>query len=135
MSTITPTTSTTGTASTSTTSTPGTLDKDGFLKLLVGQMKNQDPMNPDAGGADITQMAQFSMVEQLTNLVGTTQDLLSQSRMASVLGLVGRTVTYTDAGGASVQGVVDHVTVAGGVPSLTVNGVAGIDPAHVSEVS
>lgn len=136
MSTIGSTAGTTGTTSTTTTApkTPGTLDKDGFLKMLVGQMKNQDPMNPQ-GGMDIGQMAQFSMVEQITNLVGTTQQLLDQSRTASTLGLVGRTVTYTNDQNVSVTGTVDHVTVAGGIPKLTVDGIPGIDPANISEVA
>ena len=125
---------TTSTTTTTTAKTPGVLDKDAFLQLLVGQLRNQDPMNPDAG-MDMGQMAQFSMVEQITNLQGTTQQLLDETRLGSVLGLVGRTVTYTDAAGTSVTGIVDRVVVAGGVPELTVAGVEGIDPADVSEVA
>src|SRR3954466_6947585 len=133
-STTTTTTSTTGLTGTTPAKNPGILDKDGFLKLLVGQMKNQDPMDPK-GGMDIGQMAQMSMVEQLTTLAGTTQSLLDQSRMSSVLGLVGKTVTYADGNGGSVKGLVQTVSTAGGSPSVTVNGVAGITPDKISEVS
>lgn len=122
------------TTTTTSTKTPGVMDKDAFLKLLVGQLRNQDPMNPEAG-MDMGQMAQFSMVEQITNLTGTTQQLLDETRMGSVLNLVGKTVTYTDRDGASVTGIVDRVIVAGGEPRLTVAGVAGIDPANVFEVA
>src|SRR3954453_23343187 len=119
--------STTGLTGTTPAKSPGILDKDGFLKLLVGQMKNQDPMDPK-GSMDISQMAQMSMVEQLTSLAGTTQSLLDQTRMSSVLGLVGRTVTYVDGNGAPSTGLVQNVSTAGGTPSVTVNGVAGISP-------
>jgi flagellar basal-body rod modification protein FlgD len=124
----------TGANMTKPTSAPGILDKDGFLKLLVGQMTNQDPMDPK-GGMDISQMAQFSMVEQLTSLVGTTQSLLEESKLTSVLGLVGRSVTYTDADGVAGQGVVERASMVGGSPSLTINGKSGIDPSNITEVS
>ena len=127
-------TSTTQTGATTQPKNPGILDKDGFLKLLVGQMTHQDPMDPK-GAMDISQMAQMSMVEQLTSLTGTTKSLLEQSQMSSVLGLVGRTVTYMDDAGATVTGTVERVTTAGGVPSVTVNGVAGVKPENISEVS
>jgi flagellar basal-body rod modification protein FlgD len=134
MSIINATTSTTGAGATAPAKNPGILDKDGFLKLLVGQMKNQDPMDPK-GSMDISQMAQMSMVEQLTSLAGTTKSLLDQSRMSSVLGLVGKTVTYTDDNDASVTGLVSRVSTAGGVPSISVNGVDGISPDKIAEVS
>src|SRR3954468_6392066 len=116
------TTSTTGLTGTTPAKSPGILDKDGFLKLLVGQMKNQDPMDPK-GSMDIGQMAQMSMVEQLTALAGTTQSMLDESRLSSVIGLVGKNVTYTDANDATQSGVVQSVSTAGGVPSMTVNGI------------
>jgi flagellar basal-body rod modification protein FlgD len=134
MSTIGQTSPTTAAGATTPTRNPGILDKDGFLKLLVGQMTNQDPMDPK-GSMDIGQMAQMSMVEQLTTLAGNTQSLLDQGQMSSVLGLVGRTITYADANGASVTGIVQRISTAGGVPSLTVNGVEGVKPESISEVS
>lgn len=43
-------------------------DKDTFLKLLVAQLKNQDPLNPQDGAAFVTQLAQFNSVEQLVSI-------------------------------------------------------------------
>ena len=45
-----------------------TLGKDAFMKLMIQQMKNQDPMNPMDGTAFAAQLAQFSSLEQLQNL-------------------------------------------------------------------
>ena len=50
------------------TNTKGALGKDQFLQLLVAQMRNQDPMNPQDGQEMAAQLAQFSSVEQLTQI-------------------------------------------------------------------
>ena len=55
------------TKTTTTTKKNDALGKDEFLKLLVAQMKNQDPMNPMDGQQMAAQLAQFSSVEQLIN--------------------------------------------------------------------
>ena len=64
------TTTTTTSATTGTTPTTAKtgMGKDDFLKLLVGQLKNQDPQNPQGTEQFMGQMAQFAMLEQLTNL-------------------------------------------------------------------
>ena len=56
-------------ASTSTSSaTNGVLGQDDFLKLLVSQLQNQDPMNPADGTQFLTQLAQFQQLEQSMNM-------------------------------------------------------------------
>src|SRR3954468_3742272 len=76
-----------------TTKKAGDIGKDDFLKLLVGQLQHQDPMQPSDDNQFIGQMAQFSQLEQQTNTATATDQLVR----ASTLGLIGRTVTYTDA--------------------------------------
>ena len=132
---IQPTTSsnaTTGVTGT-TSKVPGQLGKDDFLKLLVGQMQNQDPMNPSSQDF-MAQMTQFTMLEQITNLAESTEKLQQNANVTQSLGLMGRTVTYLDAAGNGVTGTVDSVAVSGGTPKLTVGGKSGIDPSVVSEV-
>ena len=57
----------TGTTTSASTAS-GTLDKDAFLKLMIAQLKNQDPLNPMDGTEYASQLAQFSSLEQLSNL-------------------------------------------------------------------
>ncbi len=54
--------------STASTRNTGELGKDDFLKLLITQVQNQDPMNPSTDTDFIAQMAQFSALEQMQNL-------------------------------------------------------------------
>jgi flagellar basal-body rod modification protein FlgD len=110
------------------------LGKDDFLKLLVGQLKNQDPMNPTSDTDFIGQMAQFSQLEQTTNMATANDKLIAQQSGARAVSLLGRSVTYPDTAGAFTTGVVEKVEWTAGIPSLTVGGVAGIDPQSVTAV-
>lgn len=135
---IDPTTGTTATAATAATSPTKKADqvlgKDDFLKLMVAQMKNQDPMNPADDKDNIAQMAQFSSLEQITNLATATQQLADSMQMTQTLGLIGHTVSYKAIDGTLTSGTVSAVDVAGGKPSLTVGDSTDIDPSVVTSV-
>ncbi len=102
------------------TKTPGgDLGKDEFLQLLVTQMSNQDPLEPEKDSDFVAQLAQFSSLEQMQNLNETA--LNSQS-----FGLVGKQVKITTetASGETkdVEGEVEYVTLKNGKANLSVGG-------------
>ena len=135
MPTVPSTTSTTPATAPATEAAKTILGKDDFLKLLVGQLKNQDPLNPTTDTDFIGQMAQFSQLEQTTNLATANEQLIAEQRGARAVALLGRTVTYPDATtGVHTAGVVQRVDWLDGKPSLRVGGVAGIDPDSVTAV-
>ena len=85
------------------------LGKDDFLKLLITQLANQDPLKPMENTEFIAQMAQFSSLEQMTNMsTGFTQlaNMLSSSEAVST---VGRTVQIAD-GDNVITGTVEATT-------------------------
>lgn len=96
------------------------LGQDAFLKLLVAQLKYQDPMNPSDGAQFLAQTAQFTQVEKLNELASAQQELVSAQLMLSASNLVGRTVTYKGADGVAVTGVVTSATIGGSNPTLKV---------------
>jgi flagellar basal-body rod modification protein FlgD len=111
------------------------LGKDDFLKLMVAQMKNQDPMNPSDDKDNIAQMAQFSSLEQITNLANATQELATKMSLTQNIGLLGHDVTYTDTTGNVLSGAVDGLSLKGdGTTTLSVAGTAGVDPSTITSV-
>ena len=85
------------------------MGKDTFLKLLVAQMKYQDPGSPADTNQLMSQTATFSQVEKLEELTKQNASLLALQRSSSAGALVGQTVTYTDDNGAAKTGVVSSV--------------------------
>ena len=83
--------------------------KDMFLKLLVAQMKYQDPSNPASSSEFMAQTATFSQVEKLSEIATQNASLLALQRSSSAGALVGRTVAYTDESGATKTGAVSSV--------------------------
>ena len=83
--------------------------KDMFLKLLVAQMKYQDPANPASSSEFMAQTATFTQVEKLEEIAAQNASMLALQRSSSAGALVGRTVSYTDEAGATKTGVVTSV--------------------------
>jgi flagellar basal-body rod modification protein FlgD len=82
------------------------MGKDAFLKLLVAQLKYQNPMEPVDSSQFMAQTAQFTMVEKLEAMAAQTDTLVAGEASQRAAGLLGRQVTYNDKDGASQSGVV-----------------------------
>jgi len=102
------------------------MGQDAFLELLVTQMNNQNPLNPQDNGEFVAQLAQFSSVEGITKL-NTQMETMSSSFQSSTAlqasALVGRQVLVPGdalnvATGSSVKGIID---VASSTSQLTMN--------------
>ncbi|MBI6704059.1 flagellar hook assembly protein FlgD [Pseudomonas viridiflava] len=98
------------------TDSTGTLGKDSFLQLLVTQMKNQNPLDPQDNTEFVAQLAQFSSVESLQNLTTTVDSIAGSYQSSQALqasSLVGRSVII-NAGSTAVdtaKGMVGSIAV------------------------
>ena len=95
------------------------LGRDDFLKLLITQLQNQDPTAPMEDKEFIAQMAQFSTLEQMTNMSNDFRSLSSVLGSGRAMQMLGRAVEIV-AGDAIVNGVVEEVT-GGEFPQVLVN--------------
>ncbi|HEY0774208.1 MAG TPA: flagellar hook capping FlgD N-terminal domain-containing protein [Nocardioidaceae bacterium] len=92
-----------------TTASATQIDRDMFLKLMVTQLKNQDPMNPTDSAEFLAQTAQFTSLEKLEEVADQSAQAYSAQMAFGASSLVGRTVTYTDADGNELSGTVSSV--------------------------
>jgi len=101
-----------------------TLNQQDFLQLVVAQMSNQDPMNPQKDTEFIAQMAQFTALEQSKAMQSDIAQLRSEQQMLQANALIGRAVELQGSQGALITGTVSGVQVTAGTPQIVVNGQA-----------
>ncbi|MCR5756493.1 MAG: flagellar biosynthesis protein FlgD [Selenomonas sp.] len=113
------------------------LGKDAFLQLLVTQMKYQDPLDPQDNGEYLAQLAQFSALEQMTNVaegLGDVSKLVSNIDTSVLVGqlsnMIGKDIQWTvdnkstDADGntttntTKLEGQVTGVSISDGSPTI-----------------
>jgi flagellar basal-body rod modification protein FlgD len=92
--------------------------KDTFLKLLVAQLKYQNPLQPQDGSEFLAQTAQFTMVEKLSSLETETKSSLAANQMLAATSMIGHEVKYKDGDGNDQTGVVTSVKVTSDGPML-----------------
>jgi flagellar basal-body rod modification protein FlgD len=98
----------------------GEMGKDEFLKILITQLSHQDPTQPMQDKEFIAQMAQFSSLEQMTNVSSEISKVAALLAKSQAVNLLGRMVEVV-AGSQIVEGTVDEVS-GGEFPQILVNG-------------
>jgi flagellar basal-body rod modification protein FlgD len=91
-----------------------TLTQNDFMQLLVAQMENQDPMNPQSDTDMAAQMAQFTSLTQSSAMASSLSMMQANS-------LIGSTVTIQVDSQNTTSGVVQGVTMDNGTPQIVVN--------------
>jgi flagellar basal-body rod modification protein FlgD len=112
------------------------LGQDDFLKLLVAQMTSQDPLNPMSNADFITQMAQFSALEQSRAMTADLAEMRVEQTLLRANTLIGKQVTLQLDDTTTATGVVSAVQIDAGTPKIVVSGVPfelsqvlGVEPA------
>lgn len=99
----------------------GELDKEAFLQLLVAQMQYQDPLEPTDNTEYVSQLANFSSLEQMTNMSEALSNMSLASDLQRASNLVGNYATV-DVNGQSLTGKVDAVEYKDGTAYLSIEG-------------
>jgi len=119
------TSSTSGTSTSTSTQAAapgGAMGKDQFLKLLIAQLQNQDPMNPMQGDQMATQLAQFSSLEQLQQI---NANLTAQQTAGSTLLGAVQSTSAIGAIGHVVTAIGNQIAVGGASPATSVEATFG----------
>jgi flagellar basal-body rod modification protein FlgD len=122
-------------SSDSVTNSSQTLNQQDFLQLLVAQLQNQDPMNPQSNTDMAAQMAQFTSLQQASASSASLAMMQADS-------LVGNTVTLQVDSQTTTSGTVQGVIMQNGTPQILVNGttyalsqVVSVEPAASNSTS
>jgi flagellar basal-body rod modification protein FlgD len=138
---ITPVGGSTGSQATTTATTQinnsNGFDSKTFLKLLVAQLKYQDPSNPASSSELMAQTATLAQVQSLDSIADKNDQMLTLQKSLSAGALVGRTVSYTDTDGSTKTGQVTAVKISSdsSTESKAVIGGVDVDLSRVSQVS
>jgi len=103
------------------------LGQNDFLKLMIAQLQSQDPLNPGNTNEYVSELAQFTEVEQTTNLANA-------SELSGAVQLIGRTVHYASPTGGTGTGTVSSVQSSAEGTTVTIEGVPGIALTAITEV-
>ncbi|MDR3332646.1 MAG: flagellar hook assembly protein FlgD [Synergistaceae bacterium] len=101
--------------------TGDTMGKDDFLKLLVAQLTHQDPTNPMQDTEFVTQLAQYSGLEQQMNMNTNLEKLIASNNAtttAAAVSLIGTVVGYTGEDGTLKTGLVTFLDIVAGQVNL-----------------
>jgi flagellar basal-body rod modification protein FlgD len=94
------------------------LDMDQFLKLMITELQNQDPLNPLENAEILQQISQIREIGATGRLTETLESVLLGQNLTSATSMIGKTVKALSDDAKEVSGLVDRVTVTEGEPRL-----------------
>ncbi len=97
------------------------IKKDQFLKLLVTELKNQNPLDPMKDRDFIAQMAQLTSLEKMEKVREGMDQLISNSTNSSLYNMLGKKVTFVNEAGRQEVGSVEAVEIKGNEGFLKIN--------------
>jgi flagellar basal-body rod modification protein FlgD len=103
------------------------LGQNDFLKLMVAQLQAQNPLEPGNSNEYINELAQFTQVEQMTNMANANE-------LSGAVQMIGRKVSYNGTSGQPLTGTVESVQSNASGTTVTVEGTAGVTLASITSV-
>lgn len=116
---------------------------DDFMKMLITQLQNQDPMNPTSSDQILQQISEIDNIQATTTLSTSLNAVAADQGFQTASALIGKTVQGVDSSGNPVSGTVDSASFSNGAASLMVgsqtmplSGISSVsDPNSASDLS
>jgi flagellar basal-body rod modification protein FlgD len=120
------------TSSLSTTDAINDIDLGTFLKLMITELQNQDPLNPLDNKDMLAQISQIREVGATDKLTKTLDAVLLGQTIASATNMIGADISAISDGGESITGIVSRVSIDKGVPKLHVENLPLVMPSSAT---
>ena len=111
------------------------LTTDDFVKMMITQLKNQDPLQPTSNQDLLNQMSQIGQLQSTTDLQNSLKTLSLQNSLSSAGNLIGKMVNGQDERGKPLTGLVNSVKVVDGAVSLELDNGKEVSLSNVTGIS
>ncbi len=113
----------------------GQLKSDEFIKIMISEMTNQDPFQPQDSSKLLEQISSLRNIESQLSLQDSLQDVVFQYQLSAAGNMIGKTVTGLDASSRTITGVVSSVRVLDGKAVLELDTGRTLDMNRVTEIA
>lgn len=110
------------------------LTSDDFIKVLISELSNQDPLKPTDSGAMMEQLSSMRNIESQLSLQKSLASLVSQNAISSASGLLGKLVAGLDSNNETISGLVVGIRVQDGKPMLELDTGHALAADRVTEI-
>src|SRR3954468_7768065 len=104
------------------------IDMNTFLKLMITELQQQDPMNPLDNKDMLNQIAQIRAVGASDQLTKTLNSVLLGQNITSATNLIGADISALTDNGTAITGIVNRVSIDKGVPKIHLENTPGVTP-------
>jgi len=111
------------------------LKPEDFIKMMITQLQNQDPMQPAKNEELLAQMSQIGQLQSSTDLQASLKTLVLQNNLSSSGNLIGKMVEGQDDRGKPIKGLVNSVRVVDGAVSLELDNGKALSLSNVTGIA
>jgi flagellar basal-body rod modification protein FlgD len=112
----------------------GDLSSEEFVNILVAELTNQDPFEPNDSAAILDQLSSLRNIESQVSLQEQLQTMVNQNAISSASGMIGQVVKGLTASNQNVEGIVSSVVIENGNPVLKLNDGSRIEASRITDV-
>ncbi len=113
----------------------GALSSEEFINIMVTELTQQDPFEPNDSAAILEQLSSLRNIESQVSLQDQLKTMVDQNAISSASGLIGQQVTGLNSSNQSVSGIVRSVVIENGTPILKLQDGTRIEASRITDVA